>query len=247
MSYPSTSLPAHEARRLWASAGAEVDRFRDLEARRVEGEPLQYLEGTAVFGPIEVLIDHRVLVPRPETEQLWELAMKLIPAPGVIVDLCTGSGALALACRARHPDARVLATELSPAAAELARFNAGRLGLDVEVLEGDLFDPLPANLRGHVDLVLANPPYVAEADWETLPMEVRREPKMALVAGSQGTEVIDRITAGIGEWLAPWGWVAIEIGETQGEHACRVLATQLSDTEVRRDLTGRDRFVIGRR
>lgn len=253
----ASPLPAHEARRLLVAAGGdplgeavapEVEaRFRRLEGDRLAGAPLQYLEGSAPFGPLELLVDERVLIPRPETEQLWELAAELVADPRVIVDLCTGSGALALGMAVRFPAARVLATELSVPALVVARLNAARLGAAVELLAGDLFQPLPPELRGAVDLVVANPPYVAEIEWDTLPPDVRREPRMALVAGPSGTEVIDRIAAEAAGWLSAGGVVACEIGETQGDHVRRAFARSFEGVEVRRDLAGRTRFVVARR
>lgn len=253
-------LPRHEAERLLAAATgrsrreltpqaviseAEWLRFRQLCARRLGGDPLQYLEGSAPFGPLELLVDSRVLVPRPETEQLAEIAVAVAPRPAVVVDLGTGSGALALYLKHRHPGARVLAVDISPGALEVARRNGQRLGLAVEWLEGDLFDPLPGELRGGVSLVVSNPPYVAEAEWAELPEDVRREPREALVAGPRGTEVLGRIAAEVAEWLAPEGVVVCEIGETQGKEAVAHFHRAGLRPEVRRDLTGRDRFLLG--
>lgn len=240
------TLPAHELRRLWAVAGEDHDRLAALVEARLGGEPLQYLEGTAAFGPLDLAVDHRVLIPRPETEQLWELATGLVDRPEVIVDLCTGSGALALALKLVFPTARVLATELSPGAVAVARANAGRLGLEVEILEGDLFAPLLEDLAGRVDLVVSNPPYVAEGEWSVLPEDVKREPVMALVAGPEGSEILARIAGQVGTWLRPGGVVVCEMGETQGE-TVRALFAGLDQIRIRPDLTGRDRFVTARR
>lgn len=255
---PTVRLPIHEARRLWEVAhrraeafGAPldpVDVYRALEDERLAGRPLQYLEGTAAFGPVDLTVDERVLVPRPETEQLWELAERLAPAPTVAVDLGTGSGALAILVARTHPGARVLAVDRSEAAAAVARANAARLAPGVEVLVGDLFDALPEVLEGTVDLVVSNPPYVSEAEWQDLPRDVRREPRDALVAGPDGTEVLDRIAAGVGRWLRPGGIVVCEIGETQGGHvAVAFERAGLEDVSIREDLTGRPRFAVGRR
>jgi release factor glutamine methyltransferase len=240
------TLPAHELRRLRAVAGDDPDRFAALVKARLGGEPLQYLEGTAPFGPLDLVVDHRVLIPRPETERLWELARGLVDHPQVIVDLCTGSGALALALKLVFPAARVLATELSPGAVAVARANATRLDLVVEILEGDLFEPLPEELAGTVDLVVSNPPYVAEGEWSGLPADVKREPAMALVAGPDGSEMLARIAGEVGGWLRPGGMVACEMGETQGK-VVRALLGGLDEVRIHQDLAGRDRFVTGRR
>jgi release factor glutamine methyltransferase len=239
-----SKLPRHEARRLWDVSDGDEVVFRSLEERRLSGEPLQYLEGTAPFGPLDLVVDRRVLIPRPETEQLWEMIARTVQAPAVVVDLCTGSGALAVACKATWPDARVVATDLSPDAVAVARLNAFRLGVDIEVHVGDLFDPLPDELRGRVDVLVSNPPYVAEGEWEELPVDVRAEPRMALVSGVRGTEILDEIASEAAGWVAPGGLVALEIGETQGAHVAGSLAADFEDVAVRPDLTGRDRFVL---
>lgn len=235
-------LPEHELRRL--EAVADEDRpLEDLVERRLAGEPLQYIEGTAPFAHLDLVVDERVLVPRPETEGLFELAARMVDRPQVIVDLCTGSGALALALKSRFPGAEVFGTDISGDALDVARLNGERTGLEVNWIEGDLFDPLPESLRGTVDLIVANPPYVADPEFETLPEDVKREPRVALTSGPTGLEVVERIGAEVADWLRPGGVVAIEISEFQGETAPRLFAGV--QVEVRRDLTGRDRYVVG--
>lgn len=253
-------LPEHEAIRLVMAATGrtrtdvilgfvlthgEADRYRSFVARRLKDEPLQYIEGTVDFGAVELEVDDRVLVPRPETEYMLEQAIALVRSPRVIVDLCTGSGNLALALASEFPKASVYAVDLSPEAAAVAETNASRNGLDVDVLVGDLFDPLPGSLMGHIDLLVANPPYLAEREVADLPRDVLKEPRMALVSGVRGDEVVARIAHGATTWLAPGGVVVCEISEfspqrsgTHFEHL---------DGEVHRDLTGRERFVTGHR
>ncbi|MGH8914353.1 MAG: peptide chain release factor N(5)-glutamine methyltransferase [Acidimicrobiia bacterium] len=235
------NIPDHEMARLRALAGPEAP-LDDLVSRRLAGEPLQYLEGTAAFGPLDLLVDERVLIPRPETEGLFELATRMVRTPEVIVDLCTGSGALALAMKGFFPSAAVFATDISPDAIEVATYNRYKTGHQVYLAEGDLFDPLPTAILGLVDLIVANPPYVAEVDFDGLPRDVQREPKMALVAGPTGLEVIQRIGASAVAWLRPGGVVICEIGERQGVSA----ASSFVDLPavVRQDLTGRDRYVV---
>ncbi|MGB7860344.1 MAG: peptide chain release factor N(5)-glutamine methyltransferase [Acidimicrobiia bacterium] len=235
------SLPPHELSRLEAIAGPEQS-LDELVRRRVGGEPLQYIEGTAMFGPIELVVDERVLVPRPETEGLFDMASRMVRNPEVIVDLCTGSGALALALKHSFPGASVFATEVSPDALEVAIINKQRSGLDIYLTEGDLFDPLPASLLGEVDLIVANPPYVAVAEVPSLPRDVQREPHIALVSGPTGLEAIQRIGASAAEWLRPGGVVVCEIGETQAVSATSSF-TNLPAV-VRQDLAGRDRYVV---
>jgi release factor glutamine methyltransferase len=216
-------------------------RLRQLVEKRRAGEPLQYLEGSVPFGPVEIAVDSRVLIPRPETEYLYELVADLEPPPDVIVDLCTGSGALALAMKYRFPRARVTGTDRSPEALAVAAFNGQRLGLEVEWREGGLFDALPSELKGRVQLLTANPPYIAEKDWQTLPKDVRKEPRMALVAGPTGREVVEQILERLDMWVAVEGSAWIEIGEDQGE----VLRANYP-VEVFADLAGKDRFLVWR-
>jgi release factor glutamine methyltransferase len=258
-------VPLHEAERLLAvatgrsrhqlRAEAEVDaatarRYLDLVRRRLAGVPLQHLEGTVQFGPIELRTDHRALVPRPETERLWEEAVAALGEAGpgtVIVDLCTGSGNLALALKHRFSQARVYATDLSGEALALANENAADLQLDVMYLQGDLFGPLPCELYERVDLLVANPPYVTDAEFDQLPVDVRdHDPRLALVAGPQGDEVLARIAADAYWWMGTGGWLFCEIGETQSERALELFGAYL-DVEVRPDLTGRPRILVGRK
>lgn len=252
-------LAAHEVMRLVQAAtrlnvagllgdpgvSAEAtDRFRAYVKRRRDGEPLQYIEGTLQFGPIELITDRRALIPRPETERLWELSGSLIAnvESPVIVDLCTGSGNLALAHKAGRPDATVIGVDLSQDAIDLAEENASLLRLDVRFIQGDLFAAVPHELRGRVDLLVSNPPYIAAN--EVLPAEVsEHEPGLALVAGEAGTEILARIGRSAAEWLRPGGHIVCEIGETQGD-ACLALFADL-DPRIEADLAGRPRFVVG--
>lgn len=234
-------IPQHELSRLAEIAGPSKP-LEDLVARRLGGEPLQYIEGSAAFGPLDLLVDERVLVPRPETEGLFEIASKMVRHPEVIVDLCTGSGALALALKKEFPSAAVFATDMSEAAIEVAMENKHRNRLDIYLALGDLFDPLPASLLGEVDLLVANPPYVSEEEFEALPEDVKREPRVALVAGRSGLEVIQRIGASASRWLRPGGVLVCEIGETQGISATSSFLDL--PTVVRQDLSGRDRYIV---
>lgn len=234
-------LPPHEMARLEAVAGPDQP-LEELVARRESGEPLQYIEGTAAFGPVELIVDERVLIPRPETEGLYELAARMVRNPKVIVDLCTGSGALALALKKRFPSASVFATDVSEDALAVAKANKERMGVDVTFGHGDLFDPLPHRLMGEVDLIVANPPYVAESQFSFLPADVRREPRVALVAGPTGLEVIQRIGDSSAKWLRPGGVLVCEIGERQGVSASSTVR-DLSSV-IRQDLTGRDRYLV---
>jgi len=214
--------------------------------RRCAGTPLQHITGEQQFLDLRLRVVPGVFVPRPETEILATTAIGLIAdvdAP-VVVDVGTGTGAVALAVKSRRPGARVVATEVSPAAAGLARANAEALGLAVEVLEGDLLGPLPSELRGRVDLIVSNPPYVTPEEYGELPEDVRRDPYEALVGG---VDVHGRLAADAPEWLCGEGHLIVEIGETQADDVTRLL-TEAGFAEVRvtRDLAGRDRVVSGR-
>jgi release factor glutamine methyltransferase len=254
-------LSAHETQRLllaatgWTRdqlyAGRRVDEaglaaLDRLVARRRAGEPLQYIEGTCEFGPLTLRCDPRALIPRPETEQLWELVVGAVgEPPHVVVDLGTGSGNLALACKYAWPEAEVYATELSADALALAAENVVLTGLDVTLLCGDLLAPLPDRLRGAVDLIVSNPPYLAAGELAEVPAEVRDyEPAAALVAGESGLEVLVRIAANVPRWLKPGGMVACEVSEFHGEAVAALFAG--FGGEVVSDLVGKDRFVMGR-
>jgi release factor glutamine methyltransferase len=234
--------------------GAPVNRveqaLRAMVARRVAGEPLQYVIGWAPFGLLRLAVGPGVFVPRPETETLADRAATHLRAAGeprVAVDLCTGSGAIACFLAAEVPGARVLATELDPGALAWARVNAERYG--VEVLTGDLDAPLPSELAGRVDVLCANVPYVPSGAIATLPIDVRdHEPLLALDGGPDGLDVLRRLAARAGHWLAPGGRLLCEIGEDQAEAATALLAEAgLAEVAVHPDLVDRDRIVEGTR
>jgi len=257
------SIPDHERRRivlavtgrdsaslaLDSPSAAEERDIAHLVARRAAGEPLQYLEGTVQFGPIELVVDQRALIPRPETERVWEEAVTSLGQAGpgtVIVDVGTGSGALALALKHAFPEAQVFGIDISEEALMLAQENVTRSGLDVILLQGDLFEPLPKQLMGRVDLVVANPPYVTGDEFAALPTEVRDyDPRVALVSGPSGTEILERIAHDGFWWVGVGGWVICEIGADQGEAVSAMFFGY--DREVRQDLAGRDRILVARR
>jgi len=222
--------------------------YSKLCKRRVAGEPLQYIEGLVPFGGAAIAVDPRVLIPRPETEYLWELAATLPEkSPAVVVDLCTGSGALAVGLAMAYTSADVVGCDISADALEVARANSIRNEVDVRWFQGDLFEALPEELAGRVDLLVSNPPYVADSEMSLLPEEVRSwEPGLALAAGPHGLAVISGIAGEVGRWLAPGGWIFIEIGESHGTAALALFDDSV-EVELRRDLTGRDRYVVGRR
>lgn len=235
------------------ASSRHADRFTALVERRLTGEPIQYVLGSWGFRGLDLLVDPRVLIPRPETEWVVEQALGLLPAgePATVVDLGTGSGAIALSiAQERWPQVRVVATDVSADAIDVARANLaglGRRGTVVELHQGAWWEAVPPALRGEVDLVVSNPPYVGAG--EVLPPEVADwEPRSALVAGHAGTEDLEVVLAGAAAWLRPGGWVVCELGETQGPAVAAVAAAAgLVEVEVRPDLTGRDRMVVARR
>jgi release factor glutamine methyltransferase len=212
--------------------------------QRSHGTPLQYLTGEQQFLDLVLGVAPGVFVPRPETEVLVEAAMGVLPdrEPSV-ADLCTGTGAIALAVKHLRPDARVVAIDISPEAVAVARSNASRLSLDVEVLEGDLFEPLPQRLAGRLDLVVSNPPYVTREEYDSLPDEVKAEPYEALVGG---THVHRRLVQESPRWLRSGGWLAVEIGASQGGEVRELFGQAFEAVEILPDLAGRDRIVRGR-
>ena len=221
---------------------AQARRFMDAARRRREREPVAYITGSRGFRALELAVDARVLIPRPETEHLVEAALGL-PRGARVVDVGTGSGAVALALKAERPDLEVLATDTSAGSLAVARENARRLGLDVAVLEGDLLEPV----AGRVDAIVSNPPYVAEGDRAALMPEVARwEPAEALFAGPDGLAVIRRLLPAAA--AAGAGLVALEVGAGQAP-AVRELARGAGflATEAVRDLAGHERVVVARR
>ncbi len=242
--------------------------LREMLRRRVAGEPLQYVLGAWGFRGLDLFVDRRVLIPRPETEYVVEVALEeavrvglrrsrrrlsLVDAaapPTVVVDLGTGSGAIAIALEAELPDVEVWATDVSDDALAVARANvAGCAAARVRIAAaGEWFDPLPAELRRSLPLVVSNPPYVAEHEVADLPEEVAAyEPRGALVSGPTGTEAIEQLLAAAREWLAPRATFVCEIAPHQAdvvvEHARRLGYVEVL---VRADLTGRARVLVAR-
>ncbi|MGV0607351.1 peptide chain release factor N(5)-glutamine methyltransferase [Mycolicibacterium sp. XJ1904] len=242
-------LGTDRGRLRFIEAGPEFgERYADLIAWRARRVPLQHLVGTAAFGPVDVHVGPGVFIPRPETEALleWALAQRLPNAP-VIVDLCTGSGALALALSHNRPDARIVAVDDSDAALQYARRNLA--GAAVEVVCADVTEPaLLPELDGSVDLVVANPPYIPDGA-QLEPEVAEHDPAHALFGGPDGMRVIEAIVGLAGRWLRTDGLVAVEHDDTTPDRTveCFRRATRFDDVTARHDLTGRPRFVTARR
>ncbi|MEY2477849.1 MAG: release factor glutamine methyltransferase [Actinomycetota bacterium] len=221
-----------------------------MVARRAKGEPLQYVLGRWGFRDLDLFVDRRVLVPRPETEVVVDVALETLngKAEPTVVDLGTGSGAIALSIAVETDGAHVWATDVSADAIAVARANLaglGRAATRVRLVEGSWFTPLPPMLAGHIDLVVTNPPYIAAREVPDLPPEVAHwEPHAALVAGETGLEQLQHIVAESRPWLAPDGALVAEIAPHQAEAAV-VLAygAGFTDVEIRPDLAGRPRVL----
>ncbi len=224
--------------------GPAVRAYQDAVRRRaVEREPVAYITGRRAFRNIELAVDRRALVPRPETELLVEAGLSL-PHGASVLDVCTGSGAVALALSQERPDLDVWGSDVSEPALALARENAAHLGLDVRWLHADLLDGIPDSF----DAVLANPPYVADSARSSLAPEIlRHEPAGALFAGPDGLAVIAPLAGQLGG-RARVATVAVEVGDGQADAVSRLLRDAgFADTGVEVDLGGIKRVVIGRK
>jgi release factor glutamine methyltransferase len=225
---------------------AEARAYGRALCRRCTGEPVQHITGEQGFRHLVLSVRPGVFVPRPETERLVDVALELLKGNDepIVVDVGTGTGAVALALKHERPDVRVWGTDSSPAAIELARDNARELNLDVTFIEGELFAGLPRELRGGVDLVVSNPPYIAAEDHAGLPLEVRADPYSALIAPPG---LLDQLLEAGAAWLGRGGAVAVEIGGSQAAAAARSAGRSgFGDVQIHQDLTGRDRVLSAR-
>jgi release factor glutamine methyltransferase len=263
--YDGTELVTHEHENATAPAMQHLD---DMLARRAGGEPLQYVLGRWDFLGLDLLVDRRVLVPRPETEVVARAAVDEAVALGArrgtsdgwlaadtsyaVADLGTGSGAIALTLARELPDAEIWATDASAEALAVARANLAGIGsaaTRVRLREGSWFEALPAGLRGTLKVVVTNPPYVAEPEVADLPADVADwEPRAALVSGPTGLEAIEEILVGAPEWLDPVGAaVVVELAPHQADLGAELaVAAGFDDVQIGRDLAGRERYVVAR-
>lgn len=233
-------------------------RLEDMVERRLRGEPLQYVLASWAFRRLDLMVDRRVLIPRPETEQVVEVALEELdrvrarPGRATAVDLGTGSGAIALSVAAERPNTEVWATDASPGALAVASANlaglAGSSATRVRLVAGDWWSALPADLRGAVDLVVSNPPYIASHEMDELDPQVRDwEPVGALHAGPRGTEAVEIILRGAPLWLNKGGVAVVEIAPHQMEEAEDLARTAgFVDVRTEPDLAGRPRALVAR-
>jgi release factor glutamine methyltransferase len=255
----AAGVPWHIALDEALSERAEAH-FSEMILRRSQGEPLQYVLGSWSFRGIDLMVDRRVLIPRPETEQVVDAALEQLdrisvdqidgPRPLVVADLGTGSGAIALSIAAERPGVSVWATDASPPALEVARANlsgmAGFAAARVRLVLGSWWSALPEELRGALDLVVSNPPYVSSSEMRDLEPQVREwEPTVALEAGPAGLDAIEEILGGAPEWLRPGGAVVLEIAPAQSGAASRIARSRgFSEVSVLDDLAGRPRTIV---
>jgi len=223
------------------------DRFDQAIVARAQRTPLQHITGTAPFGPVQLHVGPGVFTPRPETEALLEWALvQSLPHDAVILDLCTGSGALAIALASQRPRTRVIAVDDDTEALDYARRNA--VGTTVRLVCGDVTDVgLLPELLGSVDLVVANPPYLPTGS-PLEPEVARHDPAHALFGGADGMSVITPLIARAADWLKPGGLLAVEHDDTTSEATARIMISVgvFGDITAHRDLTGRPRFVTAR-
>lgn len=257
--------PRREARALWAAVAGDgstpgdawvagdrapapgvAERFRRVVERRARGVPFAYAAGWTDFRTLRLEIDRRALIPRPETEGLVDLVLRAVKG-GVVADIGTGCGCIALSLAVEGHFDRVIAVERSPRAAALARANVARVRppVPVDVREGDLLAPLAAQ---RVRVIVSNPPYLTQAEYDELDPAVRLEPREALVSGTDGLEATTALLAGAGAFLEPGGVIALEVDERRAG-AVGALARRLgwSRVIVHDDLFGRPRFLLARR
>jgi release factor glutamine methyltransferase len=231
------------------------DRALAAAARRASGAPIQYAAGQSSFRHLTLMVDERVLIPRPETEQLVELVLEMCAgdgvAGGIVVDVGTGSGAIALSLASEGSFARVIATDVSRDALDVARINVERcapvLRSAVELRHGSLLAPV---FERPVRAVVSNPPYISYEEAAALPAGVRDwEPSVALFSGANGMAVTERLVKAAAAVLAPRGLLALEVDVRRASTVAEVMASHGAYDEVRvlLDLTGRERFVVARR
>lgn len=250
--------PKDTAPAAWLAAR---ERAVALASRRAAGEPLQHVLGRWAFRELEVTVDARALIPRPETEIVVEIALEearrlatLTAGSLHIADLGTGSGVIACSiARELDGQGRIYATDISEEALALAEENILAMSpetrVKIELCPGSWFDALPARLRGRLDLLVSNPPYLGAGEWPTLDPVVRdHDPYDALVAGPIGTEALDHLIDNAAGWLSTIGVIVLEIAPHQSHHVLeRASAAGFSATEVRLDLAGRERVLVARR
>ena len=223
----------------------EVDVYRDYVRQRVQRVPVQYILGATAFRELELTVTPAVLIPRPETEVLVDVALELLPTGGRALDLCCGSGAIALSLKRELAEVAVVATDISQAALAVAGANGASCELEIEWLSGDLF----AAVEGDFDLVVSNPPYVKSGDLDRLEPEVRdHEPRLALDGGADGLDCYRRIAHQASDHIRPGGYLLLEVSDGQSAEVEKLLAEvgRFAEVQTKPDLNEVPRVVVAR-
>ncbi len=239
------------------ASAKERETLRELVTRALQHEPVQYLVGQAWFFSLQMKVDQRALIPRPETETLVQGVLQLARttpalAHGVIADIGTGSGCIIISILKNLPEAHGVATDLSPEALELAKENATQHGvLDrLDLLQGDLLEPLKGHPAGRsLQCLISNPPYIPDSEWENVPANLKHEPLVALRGGEDGLQFIRPILEQASEYLAPGGLLAIEFAESTSDAVLEEARkqTNLCDARIEADFQGRPRALFAHR
>lgn len=223
---------------------AQLSAFQTLLDRRLAHEPLQYILGSVEFMDLTLSVSPDALIPRYDTEILCEEALRRIAGDMRVLDLCTGTGAIALTIKKHAPGCTVLAGDISEKALALAQKNAQKNALTVDFRLGDLFSPFATET---FDAIVSNPPYISDADMNSLAPEVLLEPHLALHGGADGLDFYRRIVADAPRYLVPGGWLLFEIGCDQGAAVAQLMEKDFTDVQVIKDLGHLDRVVLGKR
>ncbi len=227
----------------------QIEAYQGMIMQYQSGAPLQYLLGTTDFMGLELQVTPAVLIPRFDTECLVERALQLLEPilQPTVLDICTGSGAIAIAISHYKKDAVVYAGDLSAEALRVATQNNAQCGTTVRFRQGNLLEPF-SDLQGKVDLLISNPPYVTTEEMQALPEDVRQEPRMALWGGEDGLYFYRKITAAAVTQLHSGGWLAFEVGWQQGDAVRQLLTSHgFGDVKILQDWQGLDRVVCGRK
>lgn len=233
---------AEEEAEIMVSSASSPAELESLTAARVAGDPLEHLVGWTSFAGVRMVVGPGVFVPRRRSELLVALTVRLAPPSAVVVDLCCGSGALAAAVAARRPDLEVYAADVDPVSVDCAARNLG----PARVFLGDLYGALPDSLRGGIDVLVVNAPYVPSDDIALMPPEARdHEPRAALDGGPDGVAVHRRVAAGSPDWLAPRGYLVLETSRRQAAVTAAAMASAALKTEVHHDRQVQGTAVVG--
>jgi release factor glutamine methyltransferase len=244
----ATGLPGSELLGDVVVESSAASTARSLARRRGQGEPLPYVTGIMEFRSLQLAVGPGVFIPRPGTGAVVERAEAVLPRGGLVADICTGCGTIAFAIASERPDARVYASDSSDEALAWAQENRSRTELQVTFCLGDLFDPLPGELRGEIDVVVANPPHVPSNEAHLMPRDVvDHEPSDALFGGPDGLLITERIVSEAVDWLKPGGWLVCELGGSQDTQVTPLLESLgYTDIAVHLDESNRRRVIEAR-